>query len=197
MEKEREMKLKSILGIGLVVMLLATACAPATPSPTATSVPTTVPTEPQMTETASVTETPAVTETTAAETTATASIPVTGAGTVNVSESTVGPILVDEQGRSLYAYTDDTQNAGTSACTGDCYSVWPPLITADEPTAGEGVDAAMLGTFDREDGNTQVTYNGWPLYLYYSGDTTPGDINGQGMDGKWFLVSPTGELIRQ
>jgi predicted lipoprotein with Yx(FWY)xxD motif len=197
MEKEREMKLKSILGIGLVVMLLATACAPATPSPTATSVPTTVPTEPQMTETASVTETPAVTETATVETTTTASIPVTGAGTVNVSESTVGPILVDEQGRSLYAFTDDAQNAGTSACTGDCYSQWPPLITAGEPTAGEGVDAALLGTFDREDGNTQVTYNGWPLYLYYGGDTSPGDINGQAVDGKWFLVSPTGELIQQ
>jgi predicted lipoprotein with Yx(FWY)xxD motif len=190
------MKMKSILGLGLVIMLLATACAPATPNPTATSAPTTVPTEPQMTETASVTETPAVTETASAET-PTASIPVTGAGTVNVSDSTVGKILVDEKGRSLYAFKDDTQNAGTSACMGDCYSEYPPLITASDPTAGEGVDATMLGTFDREDGNTQVTYNGWPLYLYLSGDTKPGEINGQGKEGKWFLVSPDGTLIEQ
>lgn len=190
------MKLKSMLGVAFVVMLLAAACAPATPGSTATSAPTTIPTKPQMTETASVTETPAVTSTTPAGA-ATSSIPVTGPATVNVSDSTAGQILVDEKGRSLYAFTGDTQNAGTSTCTGDCYSKWPPLIIAGDPTAGEGVDAAMLGTFDRADGNTQVTYNGWPLYLYFGGDKAPGDINGQGMEGKWFLVSPDGTLIKQ
>ena len=49
----------------------------------------------------------------------------------------------------------------------------------------------LLGTLTRDDGTVQVTYNGWPLY-HFSGDTAPGDTNGQGLEGVWFLVSPTG-----
>ncbi|MFT3891374.1 MAG: hypothetical protein QM730_07045 [Anaerolineales bacterium] len=190
------MKLKSMLGVAFVVMLLAAACAPATPSPTATSVPTMVPTETQVMET----ETPAVTETAAATDTVVADTPTTGApgigATVNVSESTSGSILVDSQGRSLYVFTDDTQNGTASACTADCATNWPPLLATEAPTGGTGVDAAMLGTITRDDGTTQVTYNGWPLYLY-SGDTAPGDITGQGVGGKWYLVAPDGQMIQQ
>jgi predicted lipoprotein with Yx(FWY)xxD motif len=62
------------------------------------------------------------------------------------------------------------------------------------PAAGEGVDAALLGTITRDDGAMQVTYNGWPLY-YFADDTAPGDANGQGLGDVWFLVSPTGEAI--
>jgi predicted lipoprotein with Yx(FWY)xxD motif len=53
----------------------------------------------------------------------------------------------------------------------------------------------MLGTITRDDGTMQATYNGWPLY-YYSGDAAPGDINGQGMEGLWFLVSDLGDAIQ-
>lgn len=63
----------------------------------------------------------------------------------------------------------------------------------------EGVDATLLGTITRDDGTLQVTYNGWPLYLF-AGDTAAGDTNGQGLDefgGLWFLVSPAGEAIEQ
>lgn len=192
------MKLKSMLGVAFVVMLLAAACAPATPSPTPTSVPTMVPTETQVmeTETPSVTETPAVTDTVVAADTATSSVPVTGSGTVGVSESTAGSILVDSSGKSLYIFTSDTQNGGTSTCSADCLTNWPALLSTEAPTAGNGVDAAMLGTIARDDGSTQVTYNGWPLY-YYSGDTAPGDINGQGVGGKWYLVAPDGQMIQQ
>jgi predicted lipoprotein with Yx(FWY)xxD motif len=62
--------------------------------------------------------------------------------------------------------------------------------------AGEGVDATLLGTITRDDGSTQVTYNGWPLY-YFHEDAAPGDTNGQGVGGVWFLVSPEGEAIEQ
>ena len=67
------------------------------------------------------------------------------------------------------------------------------------PVAGEGVDTTLLGTITRDDGTIQVTYNGWPLYLF-AGDSAAGDTNGQGIDefgGLWFLVSPTGEAIEQ
>jgi predicted lipoprotein with Yx(FWY)xxD motif len=116
---------------------------------------------------------------------------------VSVAEvGTFGEALVDGEGRTLYLFTNDTQNAGTSACTGDCLVAWPPLLTDGDPAAGGGVDEAMLGTITLPDGTTQVTYNGWPLY-YYAEDTAAGDANGQGVGGVWFLVSPTGEMIEQ
>ena len=45
-------------------------------------------------------------------------------------------------------------------------------------------------------GSLQVTYNGWPLYRFQE-DTTPGDMNGQGMENLWFLISPTGDAVEQ
>lgn len=83
---------------------------------------------------------------------------------------------------------DNTNTSGTTAAD-DCSA---------EAIAGEGVDATLLGTLTRDDGTTQVTYNGWPLY-FFAADTAPGDTNGQGIDefgGLWFLVSPTGEAIQ-
>ena len=84
------------------------------------------------------------------------------------------------------ANTNDNTN-GTTGTRGECSS---------ETMAGEGVDATLLGTITRDDGSTQVTYNGWPLY-YFQDDAAPGDTNGQGLDGVWFLVSPEGEAIEQ
>ena len=49
----------------------------------------------------------------------------------------------------------------------------------------------LFGTTQRDDGTTQVTYNGHPLY-YYSGDTAAGDVNGQGLNGKWYIANPDG-----
>ena len=97
--------------------------------------------------------------------------------------------LTDGEGRSLYLFTVDTQDSGTSACDPDCLANWP--IFVGPATAGEGVDAALLG----EIADTgQVTYNGWPLY-YFGGDAAPGDTNGQGLSDVWWLVSPTGDQM--
>ena len=186
------MKYKTLLGAILLLALVLTACAPAVP---ATEVPTTV-TEP----TTAPTEPPAATDTQSATETPTVGVPVTGEATVNVSESAdFGSILVDGQGMSLYVFMADTQDGGTSACADDCAVEWPPLASEGAPVAGEGVNATLLSTITRDDGTLQVTYNGWPLYLFEE-DTAPGDTNGQGIDefgGLWFLVSPTGEAIQQ
>jgi predicted lipoprotein with Yx(FWY)xxD motif len=193
------MTLKTILAVVCALALVLTGCAaPSTEVSTATTEPTTVATEPSMSETSVATTEPSATDTGTAET-PTVSVPVTGEATVNVSESTTyGPILVDDQGMSLYAFMNDTQNSGTSTCTDEeCMTEWPPLLVTDsEPVAGEGVDQALLGTITRDDGTTQVTYNGWPLY-YFDEDTTAGDTNGQGMEGVWFLVTPLGETVPQ
>jgi predicted lipoprotein with Yx(FWY)xxD motif len=192
------MKKPTLLGAILALALLLAACAPA--PATAVIEPTMELTEPPVTEPATespaATEPPAATEAPATEA-ATAGVPVTGAATVNVAEVGIfGQALVDGAGRSLYLFTNDTQNSGTSSCTGECLVEWPPLFTDGDPVAGEGVDEALLGTITLPDGTSQVTYNGWPLY-YFHEDTAAGDANGQGVGGVWFLVSPTGEMIEQ
>jgi predicted lipoprotein with Yx(FWY)xxD motif len=196
------MKIKTILAVVFVLAVVLTACAPqATAVPTTTTEPTMAATEPAATE-PSMTETsetaaasPEATNTGEAAT-ATAGVPVTGEVTINVSESTeFGPILVDDQGLSLYLFMNDTQGGESSACNDDCAKEWPPLLTQGSPVAGEGVDSTLLGTITREDGSMQITYNGWPLY-HSDEDTTLGDTKGQGMEGLWFLVTPAGEPVK-
>lgn len=120
----------------------------------------------------------------------------TGASTtVSVANSSLGSILVNSKGLTLYLFKADV---GTkSACSGACASAWPPLRSAGKPTAGSGVEASLLGTTPRSDGQAQVTYNGHPLYLYI-GDKKPGDVTRQGVNAfgaPWYVVSPAGNQI--
>lgn len=102
--------------------------------------------------------------------------------------------LTDAYGRSLYVNLAD--EGGASACEGECAATWPPLLTRAAPTAGQDLDASLLGTVERSDGTTQVTYAGRPLY-YFSGDTRAGEYNGQGVDDRWYLVSVNGEPLTE
>ena len=111
--------------------------------------------------------------------------------TVQLTDSDLGSILVDADGMTLYLLESDT--AGTSTCIADCAATWPPLI-ADSPTAGEGVDEALLGTTRRDDGEVQVTYDGHPLYGFAS-DQAPGDTEGQGVGDVWFVVDASGKAV--
>jgi predicted lipoprotein with Yx(FWY)xxD motif len=111
---------------------------------------------------------------------------------VKVSKSTFGEILTDEKNRTLYAFTKDKD--GTSACGDDCIATWPAL-TASKATAGDGLDKGLLKNIDRTEGAKQAAYGDWPLY-YYVGDANPGEVNGQGVDGEWFVVRPDGKLIK-
>jgi predicted lipoprotein with Yx(FWY)xxD motif len=111
---------------------------------------------------------------------------------VAAAESSLGQTLVDAEGRTLYAFTKD--KGGKSACYGDCEATWPALTVQGSPEAGDGVQASLLATTDRDDGSAQVTYKGMPLYLF-SGDQQPGDTNGQGVGGVWFAVTPDGGLV--
>jgi predicted lipoprotein with Yx(FWY)xxD motif len=116
-----------------------------------------------------------------------------GDGDVAVAETDLGNVLVDAEGNTLYMFEQDS--GGTSSCEGGCAEQWPPLETDGEPTAGDGADAALLGTTDRSDGTTQVTYDDLPLYTY-APDGGPGDTTGQGVGGVWWVVAPTGEPVR-
>ncbi len=110
----------------------------------------------------------------------------------------LGQILVDGRDYALYAYVPDGR--GPSRCAGVCATEWPPLILprgVSRPKAGPGVSPALLGTARRANGSVQVTYRGWPLYLYEN-DRAPDEVTGQGDDmGLWFVVHPDGGLDRQ
>jgi predicted lipoprotein with Yx(FWY)xxD motif len=105
--------------------------------------------------------------------------------------SGLGKVLVDAEGFTLYHFTPDS--GGTIACTGACASTWPPILVkgGNMPSAGSGV-AGTISSVDRPDGSVQVTYDGLPLYRF-SGDQQPGQANGQGIEGKWFAVTPSGK----
>ena len=115
--------------------------------------------------------------------------------TISTGESNEGEILFDDNGQALYIYTPDADRAENSppTCVDDCATAWPPVTVEGEPTAGSGVDAALLGTVARSDGTTQVTYKGQPLYRFTSDQ--PGTTSGQGVGGVWFLVGPTGAPV--
>lgn len=98
-------------------------------------------------------------------------------------------ILSGQNGRTVYFYTLDS--AGASVCTGTCAKTWPPLTISNSADVVGTSAGAELGTITRPDGTQQLTYAGHPLY-YYSGDTKPGQANGEGIGGKWFELAPSG-----
>jgi predicted lipoprotein with Yx(FWY)xxD motif len=115
-----------------------------------------------------------------------------GGTTVAVASSTLGNILVDGDGRTLYAFTKD--KGDQSACSGDCATSWPALT--GPATAGTGVQASLLSTSMQANGTSQVTYGGKPLY-YFAGDAKPGDTNGQDVGNVWFALTADGELVKE
>jgi predicted lipoprotein with Yx(FWY)xxD motif len=117
------------------------------------------------------------------------------AATVDARRTSLGTILVDARGRTLYMFEKD--KTAMSTCNGACAAIWPPLTTSGKPTAGSGVSAGRLATSKRSDGSTEVTYAGHPLYTY-AGDTRPGDVSGQNVDqfgAEWYVVSPSGQVV--
>jgi predicted lipoprotein with Yx(FWY)xxD motif len=110
---------------------------------------------------------------------------------VTLRSSEYGKVISDANHRAVYLF--DADHGPTSTCYGECAAAWPPLLTKGTPSAGTGVNAALLGTTSRKDGSLQVTYDGHPLY-YYSGDTGE-HIMCQHVKlhgGLWFVVDASG-----
>ncbi len=101
-------------------------------------------------------------------------------------------ILTDDKGLTLYRWATDKGTAKIN-CVGGCAAVWPPFVlpaTSTTPAAGAGVTGTLTVLANPDGKGQQVLYNGWPLY-YYSKDKAPGDTTGQGVAGKWFVVTPS------
>jgi predicted lipoprotein with Yx(FWY)xxD motif len=116
----------------------------------------------------------------------------TSGTTVAVANSKLGDILVDGEGRTLYAFTKD--QGDQSACSGECATNWPALTGT--ATAGTGAQASLLSTATQASGTDQVTYDGKLLY-HFAGDAKPGDTNGQGVGTVWFAVAADGALVKE
>lgn len=103
---------------------------------------------------------------------------------------TLGTILADADGKTLYRFDKDTAKPAKSNCAGACAKAWPPVPASDALTL-EGVEKAMVGSVDRADGVKQLTVGGWPMY-YYEKDTKAGDITGEAVGGTWWVAAPNG-----
>jgi predicted lipoprotein with Yx(FWY)xxD motif len=124
-----------------------------------------------------------------------ASAPAPGGTLVRTAKTSLGTLLVDGGGRTLYAFTKDT--GPKSMCAGACTSYWPPFTATSTPKAGGGVQASALKLVKRSDGSRQVAIDGHPLY-FFKGDQSVGQLNGQGLDdfgAKWWVVSPSGSDV--
>lgn len=111
-------------------------------------------------------------------------IPVNEVATAN--DILIGGVGSSQPGFALYTFDNDLASPGTSTCNSGCASNWPPVLVTDGGASG----VSDLATITRNDGSIQATHNGRPLY-FYAGDTNPGDTNGQGVGGVWFLIDYT------
>jgi len=114
--------------------------------------------------------------------------PVQPADTIRVSGTSLGNILVDAQGMTLYYFANDIPAGGASSCYGQCEVAWP-IFSADTITVSSPLLASDFSSITRTDGTKQTTYRGWPLY-YWQADTKPGDVTGENVNKIWFVVKP-------
>jgi predicted lipoprotein with Yx(FWY)xxD motif len=188
------MRIITTFGVGAVTAVLLGACgssdsaktvtsttiatAATTAATTASTTAATTPaTEPALTTTTAGSDTTAVAATEAPTTT----VVTATSGTVDLATTSLGQVLVDNNGRTLYLSSKDTQNQ-PSTCDGTCAATWLPDLATLSPSTGLGLDATLLTELKRTDGSQQLAYNGWPLYRYVK-DAKPGDVLGQGVGG--------------
>jgi predicted lipoprotein with Yx(FWY)xxD motif len=111
---------------------------------------------------------------------------------VSVARTSLGPMLVDASGRTLYLFEGDRPNVSTLSAAGQ--AIWPPFTASATPRGLNGAVAADIG---RIAATGQITYNGHPLY-YYVGDQKPGQTTGQGLNqfgALWYVLSARGNAI--
>jgi predicted lipoprotein with Yx(FWY)xxD motif len=114
--------------------------------------------------------------------------------TLALADSALGKIVVDGQGKTLYMFTPDEDQAAPT-CVDKCAANWPALIVTGAPTLGAGLTATASTIARTDGGGTQVKYGEYPLY-YFAADKAAGDTSGQGQGGKWYVVGADGEPIK-
>lgn len=116
---------------------------------------------------------------------------------LKTAATSLGQVVTDGAGMTLYMFTKDTQGASASACAGACLAAWPQVVaasTAPTLTGVSGVSGAVA-TIATADGRRQVTLAGWPLY-YFAKDKAPGDVLGQGVNQVWYVLDQAGTPVK-
>ena len=132
---------------------------------------------------------PAVTTTAApAVTTTAAPTASTTALLKTADDATLGKILVDAGGYTVYTWDRDTSS--TSGCTGGCAGTWPAVLVPDgtpTPIPTDGVTGTLASSPRSDGGGNQLTLDGKPLYRY-AADAAPGEAKGDGVGDVWHVV---------
>ncbi|GAA0729453.1 hypothetical protein Drose_32700 [Dactylosporangium roseum] len=113
------------------------------------------------------------------------------AGVKVADTATLGKVVTDWKGWTLYRFEKDTPKPSKSVCEGECLVKWPAVPYVQDMKI-EGVDPKLIGKLTRGDGTQQLTIDGWAAYRF-AADAKPGDIKGQGVGGVWFAFTPEGK----
>jgi predicted lipoprotein with Yx(FWY)xxD motif len=143
------------------------------------------------------TVTPASSSVAPATGTATKAVPGGVSGVLGVAKTSLGSVLVDGNGMTVYLLTADSP--GHSSCAAQCLQFWPPVSGPSGAAVPkvQGVSAALAVT-KTTSGASMLTAGGWPLYTFAK-DMAPGDVNGQSkksFGGTWYAVSPSGAPVK-
>jgi predicted lipoprotein with Yx(FWY)xxD motif len=113
---------------------------------------------------------------------------------ITIAGSQFGEIIFDGDNQAIYLF--DRETASKPECYGACAEAWPPVLSKGEPVATGGANSKLLGTTKRDDGTTQVTYAGQPLYYY--AHENPGQVlchNVSEFGGLWLVLDANGDAL--
>lgn len=95
------------------------------------------------------------------------------AGALKSRSTSIGTVLVDASGRTVYELVGDS--GANQTCTGGCLAIWPPVKT----------------------NGSQMIVNGHPAFTF-AGDKSAGKTNGQNVTdqwGRWLALDASGNPI--
>ncbi len=120
------------------------------------------------------------------------------APTVKLASTSVGKILVNGKGFTVYAFSKDSHNKDVCVTKKGCTGTWPPVTTKSKPVAGPGLKGKLLGTIKLPNGHKQITYAGHPLYRYaFDSSRASTDYVGQpDFGGHWDAVNAAGKIVK-
>jgi predicted lipoprotein with Yx(FWY)xxD motif len=122
--------------------------------------------------------------------------PAAGTGELMTADSPLGEIIVNADGMTAYYFDKDVPDSGSSSCAGECAVAWPSITSeTTTPMVDESI-TATVGTITGVAGETQITVNGLPIYLFQK-DVAPGDVNGQAVGDVWWVIAPDGTKITE
>ncbi|HVQ17429.1 MAG TPA: hypothetical protein VMT27_00175 [Actinomycetes bacterium] len=123
-------------------------------------------------------------------------VPGTAADSIGVGTTSLGSVMVDAQGRTLYMLTSDSRNQ--SNCSAACLTYWPPVPAPASGQPSSPQISAKVGETNTTTGLKMLTVGGWPVYTYVS-DQAAGDVTGEGIatfGGTWYAISPSGTPVK-